>query len=96
MISAVIYSQPGCAPCQVMKRALTKYGVPFTERDVQQDEVAHAELVEFYESMAPGRQPATPVVVIDDADGHGSREILLGPAIDDLKALVRDRKVAVA
>lgn len=76
-----------------MKRALTKYGVPFTERDVQQDEQALAEVREFHEMCAPGRPVATPVVVIDDADGAGSREVLFGAAIDELKALIRDRRV---
>lgn len=76
-----------------MKRALTKYGLPFEVRDVQTDEQALADLRDFHEMCAPGRPVATPVVVIDNADGAGSREILFGAAIDELKALVRDRRV---
>lgn len=90
---ATVFSQPGCQPCAWMKRQLDRFGVPWTERDVQADEQALAELHEFFEALAPGRQPQTPVVVIDDADGHGSREILFGMAADDLKALVRDGRI---
>lgn len=93
MISAVVYSQPNCGPCVVMKKMLTKYLIPFEVRDVQQDEQALAEVREFHEMCAPGRPVATPVVVIDDADGAGSREVLFGAAIDELKALIRDRRV---
>ena len=93
MSTATLYSQPGCAPCFVMEKALAKYGIAVTKRDVREDDAAYAELVEFYETLTDGRHPATPVVVIDDADGAGSREILLGPALDDLKAMIRDGKV---
>lgn len=93
---ALVYSQPNCQPCRLMKIQLTKAGVPFTEVDVRKDETALAELVVFHEACAPGRQPSTPLVVIDDADGHGSREILFGPAFDELKAMVRDGRVVTA
>ncbi|GAB3135732.1 hypothetical protein GCM10027289_29880 [Tsukamurella serpentis] len=88
-----MYTQPGCQPCRGMKKALDRYGIPYQERDVQQDPAALAQVVEFYEHLTDGRRPQTPVVVIDNADGHGSREILLGLALDDLKALVRDGRV---
>lgn len=93
MISAVVYSQPNCGPCAVMKKMLTKHGIPYEVRDVQQDEHALADVREFHETCAPERPVATPVVVIDNADGAGSREILFGAAVDELKALVRDRRV---
>lgn len=93
MIAATVYSQPGCQPCRLMKKQLDKYGVSYVERDVQQDPEALAELVVFFEACAPDRRPSTPLVVIDDADGHGSRELLFGPAFDELKAMVRDGRI---
>lgn len=93
MASATVYSQPGCQPCLLMKKALTKHGIVWSEKDVREDESAAAELEEFFTACTDGRLPSTPLVVIDDADGAGSRELLFGPAFDELKALVRDGRV---
>lgn len=90
---ATVYSQPNCQPCKAMKHRLAALQVPYTERNIREDADALAELHVFYEACAPDRHPATPVVVIDDADGHGSREILFGLALDELKALVRDGRI---
>lgn len=93
---AVVYSQPGCQPCRFMEKMLDKHGIPWSERNVREDEAAYAELVEFHEACAPDRHLGTPLVVIDDADGHGSRELLFGPAIDELTAMVRDGRILVS
>lgn len=94
MPHATVYTQPDCQPCRGMKKlGLDKHRIPYTERNIREDPDALAELHVFYEACAPDRHPTTPVVVIDDADGHGSREILFGLAIDELKALIRDGRI---
>ena len=37
-----IYSQPGCQPCRMTKKALTRAGVDYTDIDVTQDAKALA------------------------------------------------------
>ena len=35
-----VYTQPGCASCQQVKRWLARQGVPFTEHNIRADEQA--------------------------------------------------------
>ena len=42
----VVYSQPGCAPCNAAKDYLTRKGVPFEVKDVSADPAAARELTE--------------------------------------------------
>lgn len=91
-----VYSQDACQPCRMVKKTLTAAGIPFTERDVQADPAALDEVIEFYAYIAPGRRPETPVTVIDDYDGHGSREIILGLHPDRLRDVIRTHQATAA
>ena len=54
----VLYTQPGCAPCNQVKAFLMQRGVDFEVRDVAADARALAELAEL-------GYLATPVTVVD-------------------------------
>ncbi|HEY3282932.1 MAG TPA: glutaredoxin family protein [Armatimonadota bacterium] len=54
----VVYTQPGCAPCQQVKEYLKQKGVDFTEVNIREDAAAMKKLIEMQVS-------ATPAVVID-------------------------------
>jgi glutaredoxin-like protein NrdH len=54
----VLYTQPGCAGCVREKKWLSSKGVPFTEKDIREDEQALQELTEL------GSQ-GTPTTVVD-------------------------------
>lgn len=54
----VVYTQPGCASCQQVKRFLAQGGIPFTEKNIREDVQAVRELT------ALGSQ-GVPTMVID-------------------------------
>lgn len=54
----VLYTRPGCAGCAREKKWLASKSVPFTEKDIQQDEQALQELTGL------GSQ-GTPTTVVD-------------------------------
>lgn len=54
----VLYTQPGCAPCEQVKAFLTQRGADFEVRDVSADAQALAELTEL-------GYLATPVTIVD-------------------------------
>lgn len=56
----VIFTQPDCPPCQVMKLFLEEKGVAFEERDISLDPSAVRELTEQYNSHS------TPTLVIGE------------------------------
>jgi glutaredoxin-like YruB-family protein len=56
----VIFTQPDCPPCQVVKLFLEEKGVPFEERDISLDPSAVGELTEQYNSHS------TPTLVIGE------------------------------
>ena len=61
----VLFSQPDCPPCQVLKMFLTEKGATFEERDITRDPSAVRDLTEKYKSHS------TPTLVIGD-------EVLIG------------------
>jgi len=61
----VLFTQPDCPPCQVLKMLLTEKGAVFEERDITRDPDAVRELTEKYKSHS------TPTLVIGD-------EVLIG------------------
>lgn len=75
MKKVVIYSQPGCPPCDWVKTYLTERGVPFTVRDVSSDSSARKELVGKYKSRS------TPTVVVDE-------EVMIGFDPDRLQEML--------
>lgn len=75
MKKVVIYSQPGCPPCDWVKTYLTERGVPFTVRDVSSDSSARKKLVGKYKSRS------TPTVVVDE-------EVMIGFDPDRLQEML--------
>jgi len=61
----VLYTQPDCPPCQVLKIFLAELGVSFEERDITTDAAAVEELTAKYKSCS------TPTLIIGD-------EVLIG------------------
>lgn len=61
----VLFSQPDCPPCHVLKIFLEEKGIEFEERDITQDPSAVRELMEKYNSHS------TPTLVIGE-------EVLIG------------------
>ena len=60
MKKVVVYSQPGCPPCDWVETYLTERGIPFTLKDVSADFAAQRELVGKYKSRS------TPTIVIGE------------------------------
>lgn len=58
MKQIVVFTQPGCAPCNEVKAWLKRHGHEFTERNIREDAAALQELV-------AGGFKATPVTMID-------------------------------
>jgi glutaredoxin len=46
----LLFTQPGCLNCEVMRIFLEAKGLDFEERDMNQDSSARAELLETYHS----------------------------------------------
>lgn len=49
----ILYSQPGCPPCQAAKEFLTKSNVPFVTKDVTEDPDAVDELIALGSRSTP-------------------------------------------
>jgi glutaredoxin-like YruB-family protein len=77
MKKVVVYSQPGCPPCDWAKTYLTERGVPFTVRDVSSDFSAQRELVGKYKSRS------TPTIVVGD-------EVMVGFDPDRLEKMLAE------
>jgi glutaredoxin-like YruB-family protein len=56
----ILFTQPDCPPCQIVKLFLTERGVTFEERDITRDSAAVRELTEKYSSHS------TPTLVIGE------------------------------
>ena len=56
----ILFTQPDCPPCHIVKLFLTERGVVFEERDITQTPSALRELTEKYHSHS------TPTLVIGD------------------------------
>ena len=56
----VIFTQPDCPPCQIVKFFLTERGVDFEERDISVDPAAMREFADRYHSHS------TPTLVIGE------------------------------
>jgi glutaredoxin-like YruB-family protein len=56
----LIFTQPDCPPCQVVKLFLEGKGIEFEERDITADPAAVRELIEKYHSHS------TPTLVIGE------------------------------
>ena len=56
----ILFTQPDCPPCQIVKLFLREKGVVFEERDITQNASAMRDLTEKYHSHS------TPTLVIGD------------------------------
>ena len=56
----ILFTQPDCPPCHIVKLFLTERGVAFEERDITRNATAMRELTEKYHSHS------TPTLVIGD------------------------------
>lgn len=55
----VVYTQPGCSPCNAAKEFLSSNHVPFIEKDITQNPEAIDELLRLGAT-------ATPTITVDD------------------------------
>jgi glutaredoxin len=62
-LKILLFTQPGCLNCEVMKIFLEAKGIIFEERDMNLDSSARAELLETYHSRS------APTLVILTASG---------------------------
>lgn len=77
--TVTVYSKPDCQPCTLTKRALTNYGIDYTERPVTD------RLDEFKDRGFV----SSPVVIVTDAKGAELRA-WSGFRFDELRALVKE------
>ncbi|MGA2020610.1 MAG: glutaredoxin domain-containing protein [Candidatus Sulfotelmatobacter sp.] len=62
-IKILLFTQPGCLSCEVMKIFLEAKGMAFEERDMDRDSAARVELFETYHSRT------APTLVVITASG---------------------------
>ncbi|MBM7647300.1 glutaredoxin-like YruB-family protein [Bacillus ectoiniformans] len=60
MSAIVLYTQPECPPCQIIKLFLKDRGVLFEEKNIADDPKARNELINIWKSHS------TPTVVIEE------------------------------
>ncbi|TXC92188.1 glutaredoxin family protein [Metabacillus litoralis] len=60
MKHVIVYSQPNCPPCQVVKQFLEHHQIEFIEKDVSQDHDAREKLINELHSTS------TPTVTINE------------------------------
>jgi glutaredoxin-like YruB-family protein len=77
MKKVVIYSQPGCPPCDWAKTYMTERNIPFTVKDVSSDYSAQKELVGKFKSRS------TPTIVVGE-------EVMIGFDPDRLEKMLAD------
>jgi glutaredoxin-like protein NrdH len=69
----VLYTQPGCAGCAREKKWLSSKGVPFTEKDIREDERALRELTELGSRGTPTTVVGGEVVMGVDPETLGEK-----------------------
>ncbi|PLR75828.1 NrdH-redoxin [Bacillus sp. V3-13] len=60
MKKIILYSQPECPPCDIVKLFLKEHGFSYQEKNIKNDPVARKELTEQFKSYS------TPTVIIND------------------------------
>lgn len=56
----IVYSQPSCPPCQVVKQFLDHHNITYIDKDISVDKDARNTLVEDLQSSS------TPTITVDD------------------------------
>ncbi|MEK3800087.1 glutaredoxin domain-containing protein [Peribacillus sp. FSL H8-0477] len=72
MTDVVLYTQPDCPPCKIVKLFFKENNITYTEKDIRADSAAMNELTNKYGSYS------TPTVIIKD-------EVIIGFEIDKMK-----------
>jgi len=75
--TVILFTQPGCPPCQWAKRHLSEKGIAYEERDISQDPKAVEDLIHTYHSRS------TPTLVIGE-------EVMIGFDPDRLEELLAE------
>ena len=76
MKEIVLYTQPDCPPCEIIKLFLNENGYTYTIKDIKKDPTAHKELTRQYNSFS------TPTIVIGDTVIRGFDLEKLQSALD--------------
>ena len=58
MKQVVVYHQPGCEACREAMEHLTRRGVPFVSRNIQEDRAALQELIRMRRTSTPSPRSA--------------------------------------
>jgi len=76
MAQLVLFTQPGCLSCELMRIYLEAREISYIERDISADEEARREMVQTYDSTE------TPTLVIDGEVISGFDPTLLDELLD--------------
>jgi glutaredoxin len=61
-MNVLLFTQPGCLSCELMKVYLEAREIVFEERDITSDSQARSEMLELYDS------PTTPTLVVSSSE----------------------------
>lgn len=59
----IVYTQPGCTPCNAVKEFLTQNNIDFIEKDIRLDPVALKELIELGAMATPATKIGDKVIM---------------------------------
>jgi glutaredoxin-like YruB-family protein len=66
--TVVLYSQPGCPPCNWVEQFLNARGVAYLKKDIQADEAALQELMRLKSHSTPTLVVGTRIMIGFDPD----------------------------
>ena len=69
LMKVLLFTQPGCLSCELMRVYLEAREIPFEERDITSDSQARSEMLDLYDS------PTTPTLVVSSGEFH---EVVVG------------------
>ncbi len=75
MKTVILYSQPDCPPCEIVKRFFQEYNIPFSEKNIKENALYREELINKHNSFS------TPTILIDST-------VVIGPEFEHLKQLL--------
>ena len=68
-MKVLLFTQPGCLSCELMKVYLEAREILFEERDITSDPQARTDMLDLYDS------PTTPTLVVSSGESH---EVVVG------------------
>lgn len=75
MNDIIVYTQNDCPPCKIIKMFLDDYGIAYTEKNINTDDLSRRELTEVYGSYS------TPTIIV-------GKEIVTGFDLEKLKQIL--------